>query len=527
MNRTDWFLTAEERGNPATAIDRRHSGVAWTEGNLVTTLVHGRHYFARLYEVLQRTGTHDIVLFTDWRGDPDEHLAGEGTDVVTVLKSLAERGVEVRGLIWKSHPEKVHFNKHENLRFAEIINEVGGEVLLDERVRRAGSHHQKLVIVRHPASPDDDVAFVGGIDLCHGRNDDENHRGDPQVTDVDARYGPTPGWHDMQVQLQGPAIGDLAETFRERWADPARLDRSPWRHRLARASHKPTESSRLPTMGRDPGAAGAHAVQVLRTYPSKQPPFPFAPEGERSIARAYAKAFRRARRLIYVEDQYLWSADVAHALGDALRRNPGLRLVVVLPKYPDSDGPISGPPNRIGQVHAIRHLRKAGGSRVAFYNLEGETWPIYVHAKICVIDDVWMMVGSDNFNRRSWTHDSELSCAILDETLDEREPIDPGGLGDRARVLARNTRLALWEEHLGHRDVPVDPEHGFDMLRTAAHALDAWHAAGKVGPRPAGRLRHHNPEPVPRATRALTKFFYRFVNDPDGRPWKLRFHRSY
>ena len=43
----------------------------------------------------------------------------------------------------------------------ETVNQAGGEVLLDERVRRDGSHHQKLFVVRHPDTPDDDVAFVG------------------------------------------------------------------------------------------------------------------------------------------------------------------------------------------------------------------------------------------------------------------------------------------------------------------------------------------------------------------------------
>ena len=92
----------------------------------------------------------------------------------------------------------------------------GTLTVLDERVRRAGSHHQKLVVVLHPSTPEMDVAFVGGIDLCHGRNDDEHHLGDPQTVIMDPRYGPTPAWHDMQVEIRGPAIGDLVETFRER-----------------------------------------------------------------------------------------------------------------------------------------------------------------------------------------------------------------------------------------------------------------------------------------------------------------------
>ena len=64
-------------------------------------------------------------------------------------------------------------------------------------------------------------------------------------------------------------------------------------------------------MPSDPAPAGRHSVQVLRTYPAKRPRLPFAPEGERSIARAYLKVFQRARRLIYVEDQYLWSGAAA------------------------------------------------------------------------------------------------------------------------------------------------------------------------------------------------------------------------
>lgn len=523
----DWFLSAGERDNSATEIDRRHHGTAWTVGNLVVPLTHGRAYFARLFAVLDQTQPGDLVLFTDWRGDPDEQLHGPGTDVATVLSRLAERGVHVRGLIWRSHPDAIRLSEKDNLRLAKSVNRAGGQVFVDERVRRGGSHHQKLVVVRHGPETSGDVAFLGGIDLCNGRNDDERHLGDPQAINIDERYGPTPAWHDMQIEVRGPAIGDLMETFRERWEDPQALSRGPWRRHLAHVARQHGRPGPLPTVGDDPPVAGSHAIQVLRTYPAKRVPYAFAPNGERSIARAYAKAFRRARRLIYVEDQYLWSSDVADALGAALTNCRELRLIVVVPKYPDSDGMITGPPNRIGQERAIRTLARLGGSRFSIYDLDGERWPIYVHAKICIIDDVWMTVGSDNFNRRSWTHDSELACAILDDTLDHRAPSDPGGLGDGARVLARGTRLRLWEEHLGRADIPVDPDEGYAMMRGAADALDSWHASGRLGVRPAGRLRNHHPPPVHRGTRVLAGLFYRLVNDPDGRPLALRKRRSY
>lgn len=514
-----WLLTVDERGNPSTAIDQRHPGAAWTNANSVTPLVHGHVYYRRLYEVLTQTTAGDIVLFTDWRGDPDELLVGPGTAVIDVLEQVARRGVRVKGLLWGSHPEATGFSKEQNRNLAEIVNAAGGEVLLDQRVRRAGCHHQKLFVILHPRTPERDVAFVGGIDLCHGRNDDEHHHGDPQAIEIDQRFGPTPAWHDMQVEIRGPAVGDIAETFAERWRDPTPLRRG-----------LPSEARELPIDAPAPsseGQPGTHVVQVLRTYPVKRPQYPFAQRGERSVARAYEKAFGRARRLIYIEDQYLWSSDIARALGHALARQPELRVVVVLPRYPDEDGRLTGPPNRIGQVIAMRHLQHHGGDRFAVYDLDGDEWPIYVHAKVCIIDDVWMTIGSDNLNRRSWTHDSELSCAILDETRDDREPADPAGLGDGARVLPRETRLQLWAEHTQQDDLPADPEVGFDILAKSAESLDRWHAEHRVGPRPPGRLRRHEPAPVALLARPFAYVAYRFVNDPDGRPLTMRVRRQF
>jgi phosphatidylserine/phosphatidylglycerophosphate/cardiolipin synthase-like enzyme len=524
----EWFLSSEERGNASSEIDRRRGdGRAWTEGNDVKPLVHGAAYFARLHQELSNLGPGDQVWFLEWRGDAGQRLAGPGTELGSVLTGAVQRGVDVRGLVWRSHPDQTKFSEQENARVGEVVNAAGGEVLLDERVRRFGSHHQKFVLIRRAGRSEIDIAFIGGIDLCHGRGDDERHQGDPQPIDLDERYGPRPAWHDIQLEVRGPAIGDLAETFRERWVDPTPLDHeNPLRARMRRSARKPKPPSPLPPPAADPPRAGKMTVQVLRTYPAKRPPFPFAPLGERSVARAYAKALVRARSLIYVEDQYLWSTDVAGFFAEALRRSPELRLIAVVPRYSDRDGAVSGPLNRIGQEESLAVMRAAGGERVAVYNLENEAgWPIYVHGKVCVIDDVWVTVGSDNLNRRSWTHDSEATCAVLDPDRDERPPADPGGLGDGARVFARTLRLKLWREHLGGH-VPegdlLDPRTGFDAWRRAAEALDGWHDRGQSGPRPAGRVRAHNPPAVPGWASWWARPLYRLGVDPDGRPRNLK-----
>ena len=84
---------------------------------------------------------------------------------------------------------------------------------------------------------------------------------------------------------------------------------------------------------------------------------------------------------------------------DALRREPALRMIFVIPRFAEQDGRWSEPPNLVGRDRPLRLLREAGGHRVAIYGLENARGtPIYVHAKACVIDDEWACVGSDNTN---------------------------------------------------------------------------------------------------------------------------------
>ena len=451
-----WLLTPRERGNPATRLDEEHEdGTAWSNGNRVVPLIHGAAYFAALAACVREQREGDLLLFTDWRGDPDQLLdiADEPVTVSRLLCAAAARGVRVRGLLWRSHLDRMRFSSRENRRLGEQIEAAGGRCLLDMRVRPGGSHHQKFVVLRHPDRPELDIAFVGGIDLCHGRRDDSRHAGDPQALPIAAVYGDRPPWHDAQVAIRGPAVGDVEAVFRERWQDPAPLTRNPLHRLRAVLQHEDTRACVLPEKLPAPKPCGPHAVELLRTYPNRRRGYVFAPRGERSIARSYFKVLRRARELIYLEDQYLWSRQVAEPFADALAADPGLHMTVVVPHWPDEDGRFSRPPSLFGRNQVLELLREAGGERVAVYGPENHAGtPVYVHAKVCVIDDIWASIGSDNFNLRSWTHDSELSCAVLDQTPDQREPRTAGGLGDYPRAYARDLRLRLAREHLDRDD---------------------------------------------------------------------------
>ena len=517
---TDWLLTKSERGNPATTLDDRHPlQEAWSAENHVRPLIHGATYFAELIAAIERMVCDDLLMFTDWRGDPDERLTDSpDSGVARVLCDAATRGVVVRGLVWRSHWDRLAFSASENRHLGDEINRAGGTCLLDMRVRTGGSHHQKFVVLRHRERPELDVAFLGGIDLCHSRCDTGEHLGDAQPQAMAKVYGARPPWHDLQLAITGPAVADVETVFRERWDDPQRLSRNPLRMLSDRWRSDEKRRAPLPPQQSPPAPAGSHTVQLLRTYPYRAGGYPFAPRGERSVARGYLKAIKQARELIYIEDQYLWSDDVGQRLADSLLENRHCRLIAVLPHYPDQDGALSLPPNLVGRHAALSILKKAAPDRVAVYGIENHAGtPVYVHAKVCIIDDRWATVGSDNFNRRSWTHDSELSAAVWDTQV----------LPDGSAAYARDLRLALAREHLDDPKGDVELTSMFATFAESATRLQAWRDAGMRTPRPPGRLRPLTDPAIRRTKRMWAEPLYRIVYDPDGRQRSQRRHGRY
>ena len=216
--------------------------------------------------------------------------------------------------MWRSHLDALQYSEEENRHLGEAIEEAGGEVLLDQRVRRGGSHHQKLVVLRHPDEPRPRRRLrrrhrpvpqparrrrpprrpAGGADGPAVRR--------PAALARRAARAARAGGADAWTRRSGSA-----GTTRCRWTPRTRMAylRDRLRHADLTADPLPDQPP-TPPPGRRP-----HTVQVLRTYPAVRPRYPFAPDGERSIARGYVKAIRRARRLIYLEDQYLWSTEVA------------------------------------------------------------------------------------------------------------------------------------------------------------------------------------------------------------------------
>ncbi len=534
----DLFLMPHERRNAHTRIDDHlPEGTAWSVGNTVRPLVHGATYFAELHERVSALGEGDLLYFVDWRGDPDQQLTEDPAQTVSAtFSAAARRGVDVRGLVWRSHWKGFGFHARKSRLVGLEINEAGGQCLRDMRVRTGGAHHQKFAVLRHRQDPARDIAFVGGIDLCHSRRDDAGHRGDPQTRDMPRVFGPRPAWHDVQVAITGPAVHDVETSFRERWGDSTPLTMNPGRRLSSLVHGEDLEPRPLHAQAPPPPESGHEAVQVLRTYPTLRPKgFDFAPQGERSIADANTKAVRKARRLIYLEDQYLWSEEVGRHFGQALRENPDLRLIAVIPAHPDTDGALSLPAQLHGRKLAMDLLLAAGGDRVAVYGLTNLAGlPVYVHAKVCIIDDVWSSIGSDNFNRRSWSSDSELACAVQDHRAEHSGPAVPGD------AFALRLRRELTAEHLGvlQEEVPDDVDDLWDAMAASADALDAWYADGRqprsvkgrsawwprrssaagggtgVG-RPAGRLRRLSP-PEPNPLQTLWGSWTYPAADPDG-----------
>jgi phosphatidylserine/phosphatidylglycerophosphate/cardiolipin synthase-like enzyme len=181
-------------------------------------------------------------------------------------------------------------------------------------------------------------------------------------------------------------------------------------------------------LGPPPPRAGDVELQVVRTVPEKI--YASFPRGDFRILEAYTRALRAAREFVYLESQFLWSAQVVEILADKLRRPPSerFRVVVLLPAKPNN-----GADSTRGQLATLVRADH-GAQRFLATTISTRTGelsgPAYVHAKIGIVDDAWLTLGSANLNEHSFFNDTEMNVVTCDPQI------------------ARETRLRLWSEHL-------------------------------------------------------------------------------
>ena len=287
---------------------------------------------------------------------------------------------------------------------------------LDRHHPPEACHHQKIAVI------DDAVAFCGGIDVTVDRWDTPAHRGnDPRrVHPNGKRYGP---WHDATTAVDGAAARALGDLARARWQ--------------AATGWTPA----VPPPGRDCWPEGLDAavrgveVAIARTEPA----YDGQPE-VREIEALYLAAIASARRIIYLESQYFSAHRIGEALARRLAEADGPEVVIVNPKR--AEGWLEEEVMGTARALLLGKLRDADRhGRLRFYTpvTEGGA-DIYVHAKVLVIDEALLRIGSSNINNRSMGLDTECDLAI------EVRPEDPDAPNLRAAIL--KVRDSLVAEHL-------------------------------------------------------------------------------
>lgn len=483
----------------------------YTSRNLVTPLIDGSAYMTHLSNNLSRVKKGDYVNITGWRVSPHLRLLGEdgkspqfGDQIVDLIK----RDAAVRAIVWhvpgSSLGRGLVSHVAENLLFVRIVNSGGGQAILDARFPPflLASHHQKAIVLR---ANGDDWAYVGGTDIAVDRWDTNLHDGSPQRL-----RGAFDAWHDAHAVARGEIVAQVWDNFAERWNDPNRPNRGHFAPGM-NALPEIDKASR-PSTSTNPGR---HHVQLLRTLASGGT-YPFAPDGEQTVRLAYEKAISRAQHYVYIEDQYFWPCSVVSSLREAAAR--GVKIVLVLAKR--FGGPL-GPWHNSMRQRAIEYVRADNPDSVFVYHLEsasayGQNVEVKVHSKIMIIDDRFAAIGSANITRRSFTTDSELHLAIVDDT---REASEINGSPAEVCRFAKELRIQLWQEHLGiaDRDLiedPIDPQHGRPSQWPISNVSLTAASDGDVFKHRV--VTHHVPRPRWSRPRWITE---RLMNPDGGSAW--------
>ncbi|HEX8447134.1 MAG TPA: phospholipase D-like domain-containing protein [Sphingomonas sp.] len=367
-------------------------------------------------------------------GEPLE--PGEPETVGEFILWLADRNpkLDVYLLRWDMGAIKALFRGRTIFTVLRWMRHPRIHTKLDGKHPTGASHHQKIVVI------DDSFTFCGGIDMTSERWDDCDHR-DAHPLRVLPNGTPHPPWHDATSALSGPITRRFGDLARHRWhlaggkpLAPVQGGADCWPNDLVPDFRDVT-------------------VAIARTQPEMADVREVV-----EIEQLYLDMIAAARRRIYAESQYFASRRIAEAIAARLREPDGPEIVLVNPV--SAHGwlePIAMDTARARLFETLRRIDLHGRFRIYHPFTAGGT-PIYVHAKIMIVDEHMLRVGSSNMNNRSLRLDTECDVAV-DLRADADDP-------RCARIGA--IQHALIAEHLG-----VDSEQVADRIQQTGSLIAA------------------------------------------------------
>lgn len=386
----------------------------------VELIVDGKRYFARLKAALEQARTQ--IIFVGWDFDTRVSLDG-GRDSESLRAFIdrllrTNRTLRIYILKWNFGALKILLRGRMIFTVLRWMASRRLHLKLDGAHPAGASHHQKLVVV------DRALAFCGGIDVTSGRWDSRGH------SDANPRRIAPDGqemdpWHDMSFALDGEAAERLHDLAYDRWY---------------RATGKvlPKIEARPQWPFDGPATFESVRVAIARTRGEyrKEPAI-------RESEALFLDMIASARRFIYAENQYFASRRIAAAIARRMNEPDPPEVVIVMPKTADGWLEQVAMDTARSQLVALLDKVDTKGRFRIYHPYTDEGTPVYVHAKLTIVDDRIIRVGSSNMNNRSLGFDSECDIAI-DSAFD-------GGAPVASRI--REIRTDLLAEHLG---VPVE-----------------------------------------------------------------------
>ena len=390
--------------------------------NRARVIVDAADYFATIRQAMLNAKHRIFLIAWDFdtriklsngrkkRGEPPAELGA-------FILWLADRtpGLEIKILIWNLGALKILGRGSSIITAARwaLHNQI--KFKFDSAHPPACSHHQKIVVI------DDSFAVCGGIDITSDRWDTCDH-----IDDDPRRKGPNgkvyEPWHDTTMVVDGPAASALAALGRARWRNandeelaPCEPGSDPW----------PDE---LEPQFREVDIAIARTVARHGDL-----------EEVREIEKLYLDQIAAAKHFIYAENQYFASPKIADAIAKRLCEPHPPEIILVNPL--SAHGWLEQVAMDSARSQLVRSIgAQAPKGQFVIYTPETAAGgPIYVHAKLMIIDDQVLRIGSSNMNNRSLGLDSE--CDLIIDCSDIQN--------DPACAAIRRLRLGLLAEHCG------------------------------------------------------------------------------